>query len=318
MSLKEAISGFPIVEWASRHITSLRDTGGRNARGDCPICGRHGTLSISRDKRIARCFTCEAHGSTLWNGRADLVRFIMLVLGCNRGRAIAEIFQHAGMPMEAIPAEEKNLDIPEDAMCIATSCDPDHPARQRLHERRMGRFEHQWYVCVTGRYSGRWIIPVNLDGQYRGFEAKSYCGQTPKSLTGNLAPGTVYKSETWSYSLTYAVITESVFDAESVGINSIGTFGCNVSEQQFAEILKLRHQGITDLVWLYDPDAMQKQTSVIRRWSAGFFNNRFARLPAGLDPNAASFNQVWQAINNAEPMDNLYSGWENYYAAHNR
>jgi hypothetical protein len=283
---QHAVDRFDIVRWATMHVDDVRDNGGRNVYGTCPVCHSAKKLSISRDKKIVRCFKCDeaGYGGSTWNGRADLVRFIMLVLRCSRGRALQELFEHAG-PLPVLDQDRPALDLslPDESMLIGTGCGEDHPCRVMLRRRGLDRFAHKWFMCPTGHYAGRLIIPVTSFDEDWGFEAKSYNGAEPKSLT-NLRDGAIYVSEKWDTSRDWAVVTESVMDAESIGLNAVGLFGSALDENRLTTLLRLRLRGVTKLIWFLDGDAFTKQLGIIRRWMRSVFREPSNPMPQGPRP----------------------------------
>ncbi len=305
-----AIDRFDIVRWADQHV-ELQDKGGKNVYGRCMVCHSDKKLSISRDKKIVRCFACDdgGKGGNIWNGRADLIRFIMLVLKCNRARAIQELFDKAGpLPVEAKEVDLLDLALPDESMLIGHACDENHPCMQYLVRRGMQRFANQWYMCPTGRYSGRIIIPCLSFGEDWGFEAKSYCGGDPKSLT-NLREGALWVTQAWDAERPYAVITEAVFDAEAIGMNAVGMFGSALDENRLTELLRLRSRGVTRLIWMLDDDAFGKQLKIIRKWVSLYFENYRVKFPPhlkGQDPSSLSFLDRWSLIQAAEPVETVW------------
>ncbi len=285
----------------------MRKDGRKNAYALCPVCGGDKKLSISKEKKIVRCFKCEqGHGRGVWEGRADAIRFIMIVLKCHRGRALHELFTNVGpLPVEAGEADELDLNLPDEALLIGASCDEDHPCRQFLNRRGLARFVGDWYMCPTGHYHGRVIIPVKSLGEDWGFEAKSYIGAEPKSLA-NLREGAIYLSRQWDTERDYAVITESCFDAESISMNAVGLFGSALDENRLSTLLPLRRLGVTKLIWFLDGDAFDKQLSIIRKWTSLYFYNHRIRCPKGQDPNSLPMLDRWKLIQSAVPLNNAF------------
>lgn len=309
--IRDAIKRFDIVAFSSQFVDILRDYG-TDVIANCPICGGNKKLYISRNKRIVRCFTCDdlGLGGTKWNGRADLISWIMLLRGCSRGAAIREVFDGAGIVSAPVIQVERDYSFPPEALRISKSCDPSHPCRVELRRRKLEHMMDHWYMCPTGKYAGRYLLPIRFFGRQFGYEAKSYTGATPKSLSV-CEPNSLYSSVCWDKSRPFAVITESVFDAETVGVNAIGLLGSALSGDRWKHLYSLQKQGITELVWLLDSDAWRKQRRMIARFSAFYFTNKFAELPPGEDPNSFGMAACWDRIDNAVVIRTEYDMYLN-------
>lgn len=230
----------------------------------------------------------------------------MLVLSCNRGRALQELFANvSNLPLEAPEYDERDLNLPEEALLIGTHCNQDHPVRQYLRRRGAEKFASEWYMCPTGHYHGRIIIPVVSFGETWGFDAKSYIGGEPKSLA-NLRAGAIYTTREWDQEISAAIITESVLDAESFGLNSVGLFGSDLDEDRLMSITLLRRFGVTKLIWFLDGDAFDKQLGIIRKWTSLHFRNYRIRCPEGQDPNSLPLAERLRLVQTAEPMNGVF------------
>lgn len=308
-----AVKGFPLVAWLSRHA-KFRDVGGDDIRINCPVCGRRKTLGINRHTKLAQCFACKEGYGGGWSGRANLVGLVKLFEKIDDRQAVAFIFREAGVAFQPEQRTEKSaptLFYPEESVELAKA-NPAHPAVQYLHRRHVSHLIPSSRVCIDGRYSHRIILECQRFGAVHGFEAKAYGGQTPKSLypdwmdTGH----EFYTTRAWDLSANFAVLTESLLDAETFAINAIGLYGSTLRDGQLVNLLELRKQGITRLLWCLDQDAWRKQGKSILSKTSLFFENLTVDLPKGSDPNELGHAVCWGLVRTAreasEPADYLF------------
>lgn len=297
-NLKEAIDRFPVVRWLDVR-TKVRDSGGENVMITCPVC-RSQKLGVHRSRRTAQCFKCNEGGAGhgVWDGKSGLIGLIQLIDRCDRRTAIDIIFRESGVPDYGYtPKEIPETKLPAEAIPLSKA--PLHPAAQMLHNRQCGHLVPTSYVCVDGRYSHRVLLPVQWFGELVGFDAKTYANGTPKSLFPMWqTSGAVHSTAAWDHSADFAVITESVLDAETVGINAIGILGSVLRPAQLSKLLEIKQQGVRKLVWFLDFDAWRKQYNAILR-KTGRFDNYVVPLSEDADPNSLGREKCWQLIEQA-------------------
>lgn len=303
--LRQAISTFPISTWM-RERMKVYDTGGKNIQADCPVCLGKAKLGVSRFKKVAQCFKCSdgGAGGSIWNGRADLIKLIRLVEKCDYRTALQTIFRSSGIA-EPVWRREEQIDrgIPEDAIPLWETS-PLHPSRKELARRGMDHLSAISHVCVTGPYEGRVILPAMWFDEVDAWEAKAYMSIKPKSLfpdwfeTGH----SIYTTRKWDTNADFAIVTESIFDAETFGINALGLYGSTLHEGQVIRLLSLAARGIKRLVWALDFDAWKKQAKAILSWTEMHFQNLVAPLPAWSDPNSLGWARCWELVQNAHPV----------------
>jgi hypothetical protein len=146
------------------------------------------------------------------------------------------------------------------------------------------------------------VMPIQWFGELLGFDAKSYANGTPKSLFPPWqTDGAMHATAAWDHAANFAVITESLLDAETIGINAIGINGSVLRDSQLARLLDLRHQGVTSLVWFLDWDAWRKQYNAIFRKTSRF-DNFVVPLLVNSDPNELRREKCWELIRDAVPV----------------
>jgi hypothetical protein len=306
--LRDAVERFDIEEFSSEFVEINKDRG-TDLVADCPFCNGHNKLYISKAKRLVHCFKCSSEMcSSEWNGKADLVKWIMLCKGWKRGQAVQHILKSAGIFRKFnYEPEERDISLPRGAIKIVGNCGPDHPCRMFLRSRGLEHKIHDWYMCPlgSGDFQGRIIMPVKYMGRTTGWEAKSFCGQKPKSLS-NYLPSTIYSTDLWDRSRKYAVIVEGIFDAETICCNAISIMGSDLSYEKFAHILAIKDWDVDTLIWMLDGDACNKQMKIILEWASMFFSNKFVKLPSYDDPNSMGSIESWNRIHAAESVRSAY------------
>jgi len=303
--LDEAIANFPIITWIAEH-TTVFDKGRVNTYADCPICEGKKTLGIERDKKIFHCFRCNegGYGGSIWNGKAHLVKMIMLLERKTFSQTREVIFKLAGYPDVIIEqAKAPKAVLPSEAISLATA-HPSDPAIQYLNKREVGHLKNTSYICLSGHYANRIIFPTVFLGEVTGFEAKQIGG---KSLFPDWMDtySTVYTTLNFNPAIGLAVVTESIIDAETLNYNGIGLFG-GFKEGQLECLLKLRDKGVKKLVWMMDWDAWYKQAKAILAKTMNLFDNYVVNFPKDEDPNSLGTVECYHLLGSARKISDEF------------
>ncbi len=304
--LRRAIEEFPIRKWLES-VGQNVSYGESHARLDCPHCGgRDHSLSVNLTTRFGQCFRCNEGGLNGggWTGRGSLIALVCLLEGLDRREAVNRIFDLAGLDDDG-PIKRLRTAPELGSLFRLTSAAVDHPSRTLLYGRGLGHLESRIYLSVGGRYSDRWILPCLWLDEVQGFEAKAWSRVVqPKSLFPSWfsSRNAIYTTPRWDWALGHAVITESIFDAETVGQNGVGIYGSVLHGGQFSRLLELRDRGIRRLVWFLDEDAFMKQARAVLHWTRSLFENRWVRVPRGEDPNSLGHDRCVQLVQQAEAV----------------
>lgn len=308
-SLEDAVRRFPINAWLSGH-TRVRDGGGRNLYADCTACQGKEKIRYRKETGRWTCFKCDAGGyaGDAWRGWGDLFALVAYFEKISYGQAVRFVADRAGIPdLDFKRPEIPRNKIPEEAIPLA-EIPADHISHRRLAKRGLAHLAPKLYGCVSGQYAGRWILPCKFGKELQGFEAKAWHPKTqPKALypTWFVARESVYTTYNWDDSLGFAIVTESVFDAETFGLNAVGIYGANLLPGQFDKLLTLRERGITALYWALDPDAFDKAAKGILSKTFSMFSNHLVEIPKLLpdgskgDPNAIGTDACWELVESA-------------------
>lgn len=301
--LRDAIRQFPVVLWLSQHCR-VYDSGAENVYIDCPVCRGRAKLGVHRTKKLAQCFKCAegGAGAGVWNGKSDLVGLVRLIEGCRYSTAFSRIFAMSGIPeTEYRRRVVDSKEMPKESLPLSETS-PKHPSRAMMISRGVDHLSADSRVCVDGRYAGRVILPCRWFGESDGWEAKSYDKNLkPKSRFPDWfqASQSVYSTKNWDHGSDFAVITESIFDAETFGLNACGIYGSTLREGQLVKLLSLRDLGVRRLIWCLDYDAWSKQCKAILGSTLSGFDNFVIRLPQWTDPNQLGRDACWDAVASA-------------------
>ena len=302
-SLNRAIAKFPIRRWLQEQTGVSGDSG--RVRIDCPGCGGKRTLSVSLETTGCRCFRCADGGkhNGSWKGTGHIVHLICLLEGVDRSSAVRKVFELAGVKDDyKKPAKvDTGKDVPDNLFPLS-SFDPTDQRRAALEARGLEHLVRKVHFCATGRYADRWIIPCMFMGKIVGFEAKAYKKSiTPKSLFPTWFKTSQHIHTTdWDYDEDFAVITESIFDAETIGTNAVGLFGSRLNDGQVQCFSDL---GVKRLVWFLDSDAWMKQATAILGKTMMLWENWVVKVPKGEDPNSLGKQNCWNLIGQAVKVE---------------
>lgn len=226
------------------------------------------------------------------------------------GQSLSFIRREAGLPNEWRPEVLERQGIPATSIPL-TEVPYDHKSWEVLKRRRLLHMADRVNIEVVGRYSGRFILPATFVGEVKGYEAKSYSGQFTKCLYPEWFKtyGELYTTPDWDWTCDGAILTESIFDAETFGQNSIGFYGSKFTHGKLTRLLEMREKGLKNLLWAWDPDAWFSQARAIIGGTAGLFQNFFIPLPrydeAGgkADPNALGRARCLDLLDQAVKVD---------------
>jgi hypothetical protein len=281
---------------------TVKDPGGENFTVECPICGSP-RMGVHREKRLFHCFKCdEGEYSDAWDGRANLVTMICMMEKVSKPEAVRKIFEAAGemdydIPREPLPEKVMPDDV-EDLIRY-----PHSDAAMYLSERQLDHMKNR--VGLSATWKGRLILPCWYFNKMVGFEAKAYIDSVkPKSLFPSwFKPSDyIYTSKVWTKDYDYIVLTESIFDAETVHYNAAGIFGSNLSERQLRILIGLKTDGYRVLYWMLDADALSKAVKTILRRTSEFFYNYVCMMPPDEDPNSIGRDSCKELIHSAKPV----------------
>jgi len=270
---------------------------GTEIRIPCPLCGDdRSRLYIEAETGVWICFRCQERG--------DLFDLFHRALGMEPAEAFearrklrfrAEPkFRFGGgvpAPVPGVTLPNEFTPIPDhgDAqwLDVIEYLDSRHVPTPRAHSYGIG-------FCVTGYYAGRIIIPVTYHKQLYTFVARALDPAVePKVLypAGSRRSDVVFNLDRLER-LQHPrplIITEGVFDALRLPNQAVAILGSQMSAQQVTLLGRLP-VGWRPFIIMMDGDKAGRNASrqICRSlWSHGVPHVE-ARLPEGIDPNAAS------------------------------
>jgi hypothetical protein len=140
--------------------------------------------------------------------------------------------------------------------------------------------------CIKGKYQGYIIMPFYYQGNLVYFNARNYLSNGPKFNNPEIEEVGIGKSQLIynidALSLYDEVNTvESVFNAETLGDNTIATGGKIISNYQTATIIKSPVKRVTMIL---DPDALKESINEALKLS-DYKEVRIVQLPEDKDVN---------------------------------
>jgi hypothetical protein len=300
------MTNFPLINWLSQYTKIRSSEGEDNIYADCPFCHGQSTLAASRDNYHFRCFRCYegGHCRDIWEGQCWLPKMIMLLERVSYHEAKRRVERFVGVTLPK-PTEQREEHWPREMFKIK-NCSNMNPGKLMLERRKVEHLAEHSYYIVNGHYADRVLLTTQWFGKTTGFEAKAcYPVQSPKALypswfrTGE----NLYGTREWDWKLDFAVITESILDAETLGSNSVGLFGSSLKAGQLKLLLELRKRGLRRLVWLLDADAIKKAIGIIFKETNLWFTNYIAPLAGKEDPNSIGRDRSWEAVSRAQEVN---------------
>ncbi len=160
--------------------------------------------------------------------------------------------------------------------------------------------QYEMGYCRVGEYKGRVIIPINMDGELRGFVARHIRNRNPPYLNPDYVKmGEVLFNLDNVVGQRRVVLVEGVFDALRLPKMAVCTFGKKISRTQ----MELLHDaGFEEWVFCYDGDAYEDNLKYASRATEDV-DVLVARLPEQYDPGNAPLGVLMRAIRDAKPWD---------------
>ena len=276
---------------------------GTEIRIPCPLCGDdRSRLYIEAETGVWICFRCQERG--------DLFDLFHRALGMEPAEAFEARrklrfrtepkFRFGG----GIPAPVPNITVPTEYKVVAKGSRALHylESRHVPYERAVA---YDIGFCADGEYAGRIIIPVTYHKQLYTFVARALDPAVePKVLypAGSRRSDVVFNLDRLER-LQHPrplIITEGVFDALRLPNEAVAILGSQMSFQQITLVARLA-VGWRPFIIMMDGDKAGRNASrQIHRslWSHGIPHVE-ARLPEGIDPNAASDGVLQETIDKA-------------------
>ena len=203
----------------------------------------------------------------------NFIHFVAAVENISYQKAQAKIlfyeFEHG--PYEPLPEDEDAsvpLEMPEDLIPVNIHCHSDknqyvQKAWVFLYGRNLFNLLEEdpepYYVCTTGKYANRLIIPFKYDNDMFYFQGRTLGWETPKYLNPT---GTYVKPSNILYPFSsdeeQLVVCEGPLDAISLqlqGVNATCTMGSTISEVQSQILAEFKGE----IILGYDNDEAGKR-----------------------------------------------------------
>lgn len=238
---------------------------------DCPLCGKEQHFYISRKTQMWDCKKCHSYGSiykllrlldktyllagsTIENKeRIESIREMTQELVSNDDTELSEL------PVKKMPVGWK-VSVKSTKYLLSRGITPEDCKRYNIGATDMFR-----------KYENYVLIPIYDDGKIRGFLGRYGAKKVPDDkLRYNNSIGTEFAELLFGYdeitgNTSTVVLVEGVFDKIAVDkvlhlwdgeeVKCVCTFGKKISDKQ---IKKLMLKGVTNVILLYDFDAIKE------------------------------------------------------------
>ena len=199
---------------------------------------------------------------------------------------------HVALPMEFVPILSGNTNDPE-----------FRNAFRYLQSRGLGKIDilrHNIGFCASGRYKGYIIIPsYGFDGALNYFVGRSYYEsdfphKNPK-VSKNVVGFELFVN--WDEPIN---ICEGVFDAFSIGENSIPLFGKFLPKVLERTIIENKVERVNIIL---DKDAAKTSLELATKLLSCNIQVYIVDLPNDSDPSDLGKDKMKELINESEPID---------------
>lgn len=245
-----------------------------NRRGqficDCPFCGKESHFYISKDTQLWDCKRCGEYGS-IYKLLKQLNKTYLLGGATVENResidSLRELLEKHSesivdevkeIPVVKLPAGWK-VSLKSTEYLLNRGITPDDCKRYNIGA-----------TSLFKKYDNYVLIPIYDNGEVRGFVGRYGAKKVPENvLRYNNSVGTEFSQLLFGYDelneKTFTVIlVEGIFDKIAVDkvlrlwddddVKCVCTFGKKISDEQIAKLIR---KGITNVILLYDFDALR-------------------------------------------------------------
>lgn len=231
-------------------------------KGKCLLCGKDDKLGIHLDNARANCFVCGNHGNPIQyikeaNG-FDTFNEVYQLLNLFEGEYVTKV------EIKKPEVKTKGVQLPESfKLLIFGDSLTAQMARQYIKDRgfRVKALASKGVgYCTAGEYAGCIILPFYENGKLIYFQGRRFIqiGQkfkNPREEDFGLGKNQIiYNIDALSIYNKIRIV-ESVFNAETLGLNTISIGGKKISEWQFSKIVRSSCKRVSIIL---DPDAIDE------------------------------------------------------------
>jgi DNA primase len=271
---------------------------GKEYTFSCPYCNHHKkklVVNVATEKW--HCWVCGTKGIGVSRIFKKLKAFDKLpaLKALSRIKikdSSKEVVEHVSLPSEFLPMVNGNMNSPE-----------FRNAARYLKTRGLNKIDvlrHNIGYCESGPYSGMIIIPsYNKDGILNYFVGRSYYDTTFKHKNPKVSKDIIGFELliNWNKDVN---ICEGVFDAMTIGENTIPIFGKFLPKQLR---LKLKEQSVKRVNIVLDNDARKEALELSENLISEGIDVRMVDIPSDTDPNEMGKEKINELINKTETLD---------------
>ena len=279
-------------------ILGSSKTSGNESTFSCPYCNHHKKkLVINTVTEKWHCWVCGVKGIGVERifkklGAFDKISKLKNISKIKITTKSKEKNEHVSLPIEFIPLVNGSPSSPE-----------FRNAARYIKSRGLTKIDVLRYnigYCESGPYSGMVIIPsYDEEGILNYFVGRSYYNTDFKHKNPKVSKDVIGLEllVNWNKSIN---ICEGVFDAITIGENSIPIFGKFLPKKLKA---KIKEKKVKKVNIILDNDARKEAIELCEYLMAEDIDVRMVDIPEDSDPNEMGREKIKNLIENTQSLD---------------
>ena len=271
---------------------------GNESTFSCPYCNHHKKkLVINTLTEKWHCWVCGVKGIGVERilkklGAFDKIPKLKSISKIKTFSKIKEKHEHVSLPIEFVP------------LVNGVSSSPEfRNAARYIKSRGLTKTDVLRYnigYCEKGPYSGMVIIPsYDSEGILNYFVGRSYYDTEFKHKNPKVSKDVIGLEllVNWNKSIN---ICEGVFDAITIGENSIPIFGKFLPKKLK---IKIKEKSVSRVNMILDNDARKEALELCEYLMSEDIDVRMIEIPEGSDPNEMGKENIRKLIDNTPSLD---------------
>lgn len=261
---------------------------------NCPECNkRECQISIAKESHPFNCFRkkkCGASGNifTFQKYGVDLGIITERLIKENRLSAIPLSFAFNHVP------QQRTLPILQRV-----------PVTPYMYNRTYGQVNETYIDPWRQDYQ---YLPVKERGEIVGYMGRDVTDTRKSKYDNHVDSGQyIYNIDSLSRDTKILIICEGAFSCHAASyklgtvqtsdVRVVATFGANITSTQISKIKNIVAEDCMVFL-LHERDVLKEVKKVMEEISI-YFNSRYCPLPLGIDPDDATQDQIWNAMENS-------------------
>lgn len=257
-------------------------------KGNCPECGAENKFGVNIGTNRVHCFRCDFRNTPIFT--VSLIEKVTIPAAYNIIKAFDgyEFYESSPIVYERTP-----VILPEGYRRLSSGTSQIARSARNYIEKKRGldvaKLSSKGFgYCDSGKLFGYIIMPFYVKGKLVYYQTRNFMANGPKFNNPKIEDFGIGKSNLiynidslWLY---YNVnIVESVFNAETIGDNTIALSGKSISEWQWTTILSSPVKRVTIIL---DPDAYYTKALPLALQLSSYKLVKIVNLPDNQDVNS--------------------------------